>query len=336
MLGVAVPDTFSVTLFGALLNFTENFISPTDSGITVNGNSYVIYPNKTTTIAQSLNPNYVYTMQIVNISYIPLQQEITVKIQAFPKLIVLNVTNENFTSEIITYNTTPTKVNLLGERTTVNLTSSYTAYQLLSIRNLTQSPFLPPLPEGYKAQLDENLSVRPASGVQGNLNTTLNVTVAYNCSVPFYKVVPFILANYSWAQVSKFSVDSQACTINMLFTSDPILAVTSYVGPGNAPSVTTVGATTTISGSATTTTSPTPPPSQPPLSAGLGGTWEYAVGAASVLVLIGAWLALRRRHRERPKEGRRPRRRTASRSRRGRRVPARAKKRGARRRSRRK
>ena len=68
---------FAVTTKGStVVNVTENFISPDYAGITVDNNQYTIYPGKITSAADSL-PNL--TVELLNISYLPILKTITLE-----------------------------------------------------------------------------------------------------------------------------------------------------------------------------------------------------------------------------------------------------------------
>ena len=71
-------DTFTIAFGKEEFNFTENFIGPTDAGVSVNGNAFTITPNETVTFF-SHGQSY-YTMKLLNISYLPLENTIMLEI----------------------------------------------------------------------------------------------------------------------------------------------------------------------------------------------------------------------------------------------------------------
>jgi hypothetical protein len=70
---IAQLNTFNVTLEGISLHVTENFISPTDAGISINGTPYTLYLSSPVTIGTGATA---YSVDLTNISYLPLQQTI--------------------------------------------------------------------------------------------------------------------------------------------------------------------------------------------------------------------------------------------------------------------
>jgi hypothetical protein len=299
VLNIATLNTFNVTLFGVRLNFTENFEGPAAAGITVNGNTYLLTPNQTVALQQNKNPDYIDTVQLYNISWTPVLHTIALIIRGIPSRIPINITSQNATYEIITYNDTPTLVRLLGENTTLNLTSSSTAYQLLTIRNVTASNSLPPLPKYYIKQVIEqiNVSAMPNQYIK-SLNTTVGVKVRYNCTLPFYLIFPFILSNYSWQQISTFTVDSKACAVVLTFgNADPIVAVTKYVGPSNGVNINTTTTTIPLTTTMPLTTNTTILPARPPLV--ITTQEQRYIFAFIVIVFVIAVITVYGRHKAR-------------------------------------
>ena len=85
-----------------------------------------------------------------------------------------------------------------------------------------------------------------------NITTVIYAGVKYNCSIPFYEEVPADLANYSWAQVSSFTVKPKDCMVTLTLGSDPILATVRFAGANSINS--TVQPTTTVPNGVITTT----------------------------------------------------------------------------------
>ncbi len=129
----------------------------------------------------------------------------------------------------MTYNAVPVQLNLLAEKTTVNITSAFTAQQRFTVRNLTLAQYLPPLPQGYNKILVQNISVKGINLQNATpTNTTMTITMKYNCSIPFYKIFPFTLSNSSWEQFTQFTVNSKSCTVSLTTGGDPIIALGRY------------------------------------------------------------------------------------------------------------
>ncbi len=239
VLCVVQDNSFNISLYGVKLDFTLNYITPTYAGLTVNNRSYSLYPNNNVTIQQP-NTHFIFDMNMFNLSYVPILHSISINILSSPNVTPINVTTMNYTAEITTYNSIPQVINMLREKTRFTITSSSTSNQTISVKNLTSTLFLPPLPQGYAKQDIENISLYNA---RPETNTTLNIITKYNCSVPYYKIVPFLFANTSWNQVSEFTVNAKSCEVTFTLNTDAVFAIAQYVGIV-APNIT---ATTTIS-----------------------------------------------------------------------------------------
>ena len=219
---IAGLNMFNATLCGVRFNFTQNYIAWSGSGITINNQNYLLSPNSTVVLNQTENPDCVARLHVLNTTMLPIQSTLSLSLTSSPKIIPVNVTEQNFTIDLLTSSSVPRVINLLGEQTTLNITSSSTANQVLSVRNMTSSLFLPSLPAGYQKQLIQNISVSPADGMSYNqANTTVNVTIRYNCSVAFYKVIPFILSNESWSSITTYTVKPKECSLNSDVAADP-------------------------------------------------------------------------------------------------------------------
>ena len=236
--GIAPLTAFNLTLFGTKLDFVENFITTATAGITVNGKNYVLYPNQSKTIFEISGEPYRYNMSIYNLSNTPVKSTIALKVIAISNLEPINITGQNATYDIITYNSLPVQLNLLSEKTTVNITSAFTAKQQFAIRNLTFAKYLPPLPQGYSKILVQNISVKGLNYQNTTaINTTMTITMRYNCSIPFYKIFPFILSNSSWKQFTQFTVNSKSCTVALTSGGDPIIALGKYTVSSNSTTI---------------------------------------------------------------------------------------------------
>jgi hypothetical protein len=75
---LAVPNTASVTLNGTRMGLTMNFIGPNNTGVTINSFSGTLLPNKIQEISN--NGAFNYTVELTNISYIPIEHTVTLKI----------------------------------------------------------------------------------------------------------------------------------------------------------------------------------------------------------------------------------------------------------------
>ncbi len=173
-------------------------------------------------------------MSIYNLSNTPIKSSIALKVIAISNLAPINITGQNATYDIMTYNSVPVQLNLLAEKTTVNITSAFPAQQRFTVRNLTFARYLPPLPQGYNKILVQNISVKGINLQNATpINTTMTITMKYNCSIPFYKIFPFALSNSSWEQFTQFTVNSKSCTVSLTTGGDPIIALGKYTKTSN-------------------------------------------------------------------------------------------------------
>ncbi len=319
VIGITPPDTFNVTILGVRLDATNNFVGPTSAGVTINDRSYLLTLNGTQNITQDRNPSYIYTLQLYNISWTPVLHTIALLIRAVPSGIPINITSQNTTLEIRTYNNSPTLIHLYGENTILNISTATTAFKIVSVRNLTNSKALPPLPNGYEKLLIQQINMTSAPNQHNvHLNATIGVQVGYNCSLPYYKIIPFVLSNYSWKQVNTFTIDSKSCKVILTFNGDPILATTRFTGASNAVGTTTVQPTLATSTIGATTTA---------VQTGLGPRIngrevENYVMLALILIIIACVAVME--HRRRAKRSREEKERQKAET-----VKARGKKRGS-------
>ncbi len=268
ILNIASLNTFNITLHGERLNFTTNFISPTSTGMTINNQMYVLSQNNTFMINQR-NYNYTLSVELSNISILPVLHTVELTVKSLPNPI--NMTVENFTTALF-------------------------SNQTLAVQNLTSSQFLPAVPNGYEKQLVQNVSVSQTPGTpEAGINTTIYFAIKYKCGLPSYDEIPLILSNYSWAQVSSFVVKPNDCAVTFASRSDPILALTRYVGPSNAtrkPVTTTIPANTVETVSTTSITYPT--------LALTPAVMQLALAVMAIAIVAFALWIILRRYRARP------------------------------------
>lgn len=105
--GVAQLNTFMVNL-GQAFDSTENFISPTDAGVTINGVSYTLTMNQPVEIAS--NSTAKTYLELTNLTYIPLQETINLLFYSVSNVTTTVATQANATttsSAPTTNNTAP-------------------------------------------------------------------------------------------------------------------------------------------------------------------------------------------------------------------------------------
>jgi hypothetical protein len=71
----------------------------------------------------------------------------------------------------------------------------------------------------------------------------------YSCSIPNSDVAPFILRNGTWQEITPFTLNVAACTVEFAVPSDPIIAL---LNTKVTSTVTTTSATTTAQAPVTT------------------------------------------------------------------------------------
>ncbi len=113
---VAQFNTFNVTL-GARIDGTENYITPTSAGITLNGASYALeFGNATPIGSNATATSYV---KLTGISYVPLQQTITIDLYYVPVVTPVVQTQTNVSaSNSTSNNSTAQQVNVPANVTT--------------------------------------------------------------------------------------------------------------------------------------------------------------------------------------------------------------------------
>jgi hypothetical protein len=266
VLGIAVPNIFNMTLYGERLNFTTNFISPQGAGVTINNQQYLLALNGSEVINQTRTYNYTLSVELVNVSLQPILHTIALIVRSRPN-----------------------PINVTAQNATINIPSNRT----LSVRNLTSSNLIPILPSGYRKELVQNITVRQRPDPPSKTNTTIiNAAIKYNCSIPSYDEVPLILSNYSWAQISSFSVKPDDCVVTFSFGQDPILAMSRHVAVNKT--TTTIPFTTTIRQASTTSIPSSPQP------IGFNKLGQYlAIAIILMFILAMAAIAAYERHKGR-------------------------------------
>ncbi|MDE1833682.1 MAG: hypothetical protein KGH58_04670, partial [Candidatus Micrarchaeota archaeon] len=66
-----------------------------------------------------------------------------------------------------------------------------------------------------------NITVVP----EGNAVVTTRMNLTYDCSLPASSVAPYILKNYTWREITNFTIDTSACSVSFAIPNDPVIAV---------------------------------------------------------------------------------------------------------------
>ena len=201
-----------------LFHVTNNYITPTMSGITVNNISYTLVPGVPQQISKIESTYYI---ELQNISYIPILHTVSITIYentySAANVTYINATGTQITANVS--NSTRTVVNFSMDRVVVRLTGNSAVSEKisLSVQNLT-SGNLPILAN------EDRLSTIDISANAAN-EVTINLTMHYPSYVPSNSVRLYTLVNGSWTSQINYTINDTSDSINVRFTSDPIIGV---------------------------------------------------------------------------------------------------------------
>ena len=231
------PDFAVVNFTGKSFNIRANYISPTDTGITIDGLQYTLSPNSTEIIGGTAS--YDYIIRLLNISYIPAVHTIAsnVCVVPLPGKKILNVTTlpniENRGRSTTLYNTTDSNLSITINSTkghqsiinyektssifTINSTKGTPSSTLLSITNSTQISPLPP--SNYTKLYAINITYPQ------NSNLSINADLHYSCNTPQNETFPFEYSGNAWKMITDFNINSKLCRISFQVPGDLLLAL---------------------------------------------------------------------------------------------------------------
>ena len=86
-----------------------------------------------------------------------------------------------------------------------------------------------------------------------NTNVSADMILHYSCSIPNSDVAPFILRNGTWQEITPFTLNVAACTVEFAIPSDPVIAL---LNTNITSTITTTSATTTAQVPVTTVPAP--------------------------------------------------------------------------------
>ncbi|MDE1871700.1 MAG: hypothetical protein KGI06_05685 [Candidatus Micrarchaeota archaeon] len=213
-------DTVKVTLRNETVSIIENYITPTSAGLTINGNSSYVLNDSNFYRISSIS-NYTTYIRLLNISYIPIKQTITVYLYY------------NYSGTVAPSNVTQLNVSVsLQNLTVVNVTPVSDANEV-SIENLTLATPMPP----------KHFVKISSFGVNVDSSTinSLTVTVDYPCGINTKSITPFELENSTWVKINPFYVNSTACILWFYMPKNQTVSLMQF-----EPSQTTSVSTTTI------------------------------------------------------------------------------------------
>ncbi|MGI0100233.1 MAG: glycosyl hydrolase family 28-related protein [Candidatus Micrarchaeaceae archaeon] len=198
---IASLDSFNVSLCNEDINIVDNFLTPSYSGLTVNGRQYTLSQG-IPELAFEDNGESCYAL-LLNTSYLPIQHTITLEIytnKTMPLIInsIYKISGRN-----------PTVVNATKINATFYLSMAQTittpsfTYINLYVSNANASSNS--IPKGYNRIKIFNASLY---GIQ---QVYANISIAYNYSKYSNNVVPFRLSNRTnntWSRINSYSISS--------------------------------------------------------------------------------------------------------------------------------
>ncbi len=252
------PDYVDVVLPGSSFYMRDNFISPNDTGLTIDNTSeYNLHLNSVYHIGG--NSEYNYTISLKGISYLPIIDTVLINMcalpvsQANPHITPIIITEKNpilnlsinvsraeafnFTAYHAVVSIVPIKAPANSTKIPANKSKQHVTGKM-TIRNIT-SPGIP-MPQHYSLVRMLNLTINSTN--QANYTLAVNVSIGYNCSVPSDRLQPFIYTNSSWDILARFSANATLCTVSFPIPADPIIGlfeVQTITGPSQAYNKTT-------------------------------------------------------------------------------------------------
>ena len=86
----------------------------------------------------------------------------------------------------------------------------------LQLSNTTAAQRAPP-PNSYTKEFAVNVS--------SSLNTSVYLTLGYNCTVDHADVAPFVLNGAKWSLITPFTTNPSLCVVSFLVPNDPVVAL---------------------------------------------------------------------------------------------------------------
>ncbi|MCW6160400.1 MAG: hypothetical protein LVQ95_04925, partial [Candidatus Micrarchaeales archaeon] len=245
--GIAQLNTFNVTLCGGKFFFTDNFISPNDTGMSVNGKNYTMYVNKPIVLLST--PTQTCYMDLQNVSYLPVLHTVQLMVYVKSNGVVHTViiTEQNFIGVLngtfaISGNSSD-KLNFKPANVTVliSLGVNKTITPNYTIENVTANT--PALANATKlVAIRLNIS---------NSTVILFFTMHYPCGMNVSRINAYKLINGAWTSVTS-TTNASACADTFTLTGgDPTVGLFEAALPAATSSTTsasTTVSTTSVSG----------------------------------------------------------------------------------------
>lgn len=228
---VAQLNQFSVVLDGLLINVTENYVTPTSAGVTIGSQKYDL--NLSTNYSVISTPKYNIYVQLVNISYLPIEQTIAINLYS--------VSTSNAT------------INTTSKSLSINLSTSNFSFVNVSPSSLQSIVMATNAFSSTPAALSGFIKL---SAFNISINTTAKsfvvITNNYPCNIPQRSIEPYLLSDGTWSEITPFFVNPTACTLTFSVSKN-FSTIGIFSAPQNPTnSTTTISPTTSISSLTTT------------------------------------------------------------------------------------
>ena len=120
-----------------------------------------------------------------------------------------------------------------------------------------------------------------------NSSILSNLTIYYPCSTASSALIPVILRNGTWKEITPFTVNVAACTVTFAAPSDPVVALLN-TSKSNTAASTTTNATTTLNSTTAQTTQPAAA-----IQGNNSSSWEIVAIVIVVIIAIAILVYLR-------------------------------------------
>ena len=218
-------ETQKVILLNNTFTLVQNFITPSTAGVTVNNFAYELELLKSNKLGSYNGINY--SIELLNISYLPIMDTITVSMCASVPISTKPLTSTNRTNS--TY-VTPSQTSIVTAGTAYNGQASISKYKSLEIHvvGLNLSALVTsnsssnvqeqinitkyaggPLISGNTMLTGFNISVSPYPGI------SVTTDLGYECNVYGSGVSLYRLGASGWTPVTDYSINKNKCTITL-------------------------------------------------------------------------------------------------------------------------
>ena len=218
-------ETQKVILLNNTFTLVQNFITPSTAGVTVNNFAYELELLKSNKLGSYNGINY--SIELLNISYLPIMDTITVSMCASVPISTKPLTSTNRTNS--TY-VTPSQTSIVTAGTAYNGQASISKYKSPEIHvvGLNLSALVTsnsssnvqeqinitkyaggPLISGNTMLTGFNISVSPYPGI------SVTTDLGYECNVYGSGVSLYRLGASGWTPVTDYSINKNKCTITL-------------------------------------------------------------------------------------------------------------------------